>query len=311
MQRAETRRRTFPGSSSWRDDRPSDLERAPPLEGTTEGDLVGVLEVAADRQPAREAGHPQTHRLDQPGEVGRRGFALEVGVGGQDQLRHGTVSQAGHQLTNPEVVRADSFDRRDRTAEHVVATAELAGALDSDDVLRLLDDTDDGRVAPWVAADAALLALRHVAAHDAEADLVLAFGECRYQPAYVAVFRGEQVERDALRALGPDAGQPAELVDEVLNRSFVHRVAVYRPGRPRPPPKPPVNGPIRSCASSPAARAASRTAATTRSWSVSTSSGSTAFGSMVSDTSSAEPVMVAVTSPPPALPVTSVSASSA
>jgi len=34
----------------------------------------------------------------------------------------------------------------------------------------------------------------------------------------------EEVERDALRALGTDAGQPTELVDEVLDDAFVQEV---------------------------------------------------------------------------------------
>ena len=59
------------------------------------------------------------------------------------------------------------------------------------------------------------------------------------------------------------------------------------------------------------ARCASRTAATTRSCSVSMSSGSTTDGSIVSAVSSPEPSIVAVTRPPPAVPVTSVAASSA
>ena len=55
-------------------------------------------------------------------------------------------------------------DRADRAAEHVVAAAELAGALDRDDVLGLLDHAQHGRVAPRVAADAALVVLGDVAA---------------------------------------------------------------------------------------------------------------------------------------------------
>ena len=52
-------------------------------------------------------------------------------------------------------------------------------------------------------------------------------------------------------------------------------------------------------------------AASTRSSSVSTSSGSTAFGSIFTERNSPDAVIVTVTSPPPAVPVTSVSASSA
>ena len=39
---------------------------------------------------------------------------------------------------------------------------------------------------------------------------------------YVGGFGREQVERDPLGTLRADARQPAELVDEVLDRAFVH-----------------------------------------------------------------------------------------
>src|SRR5215210_5774897 len=82
----------------------------------------------------------------------------------------------------------------------------------------------------------------------------------------------------------------------------------YKPGRPRPPrpprppwpPRPPVAAPIFEAASSWAARTASLTAACTMSWSSSTSSGSTAPGSILISCSSSSPVIFTVTMPPPA-----------
>ena len=90
------------------------------------------------------------------------------------------------------------------------------------------------------------------------------------EPAYVGRVGRQQVERDPLRALGTDAGQPAELVDQVLDDAFVHLSprreprlsgrqcraawlpgtgrAGRMPGPPRPlpaaPPKPPASGPV-------------------------------------------------------------------
>src|SRR4029453_15009165 len=107
-------------------------------------------------------------------------------------------------------------------AEHVVAAPELPGALDRDDVLRLLDDADDVERAPRVAADPALLALGAVVAGHAEADLRLHPLQRGDQPADVGRLGGQQVEGDALRALGTDAGQTPELVDEVLDSALVH-----------------------------------------------------------------------------------------
>ena len=78
----------------------------------------------------------QAHRPQRAGEEGRGGLALEVRVGGDDDLGDGAVGQPGHQLADAQVVRADAVDRADRPAEHVVPAAELTGALDGDDVLR-------------------------------------------------------------------------------------------------------------------------------------------------------------------------------
>ena len=55
----------------------------------------------------------------------------------------------------------------------------------------------------------------------------LAAADAMVKAANVVVVGREQVERDTLRALGPDAGKPAELVDQVLDRAFVHKRSAY------------------------------------------------------------------------------------
>src|SRR5215218_108403 len=197
-------------------------------EGAAEGNLVGVLEVAADRQAARDAGDPDAERREQAGQVHRGRLPLDVGVGGQDHLADPVRLQAGQQLPDPQVVGTHPLDRADRPAEHVVAAAELLGPLDRDQVAGLLDHADQARVAPRVPADAAEVALGHVPADAAEVDpgLDLLDGPC--QALGVGRLDLEQVEGDPLGALGPDPGQPAELVDQVLDGAFVH---VTAPGR--------------------------------------------------------------------------------
>src|SRR5438270_8825943 len=74
-----------------------------------------------------------------------------------------------------------------------------------------------------------------------------------------------------------------------------------RPPRPPPPPRPPVAAPIFEAASSWAERSASFVAARTRSWSISTSSGSTAAASIFTSRTSRSPVTLTLTIPPPAL----------
>src|SRR5450432_1013591 len=146
----------------------SDIELPPPLKRTAERHFVGVFKIPTDRQPTRKSGHPQSHRLDQPRQVGGGGFAFKVRVGREDQLGDRPISEPSHELTHPQVVGADALDRADRPAKHVVAATKLPGLLDRDDVLRLLDHANHAQVAPRVTADAALLLLGHVAAHRAE-----------------------------------------------------------------------------------------------------------------------------------------------
>src|SRR4051794_8265685 len=232
----------------------SAIDGSPPFERSPQGDLVGVLEVATYRKSTRQTRHAQAHPGQHAREVRRGGLALEVRVGGQDHLGDRPVGQPAEQLLDPQLVRSDSFDRRDGAPEDVVAALELTGALDRHDVLGLLDHTDHGRVASWVTADAAGLLLRHVAAHGAETDLVLDLDEDLGEPAHVGGGGLEQVEREPLGALRAHTGQPPELVDEVRDDPFVHQkpsiggAPAPPSGSPPSPPSPPVSGPNASAA---------------------------------------------------------------
>src|SRR5215469_14356535 len=211
-----------PPPSPPRADTVLDIEQPPSFERPAEGDLVGVLELAAHGQAAGGPGHPQPHRLDEPGQVRGGRLALEVGVGRQDQLGDRAVRQPLHKLGDPQVIWPDSVDRADRAAEDMVAAAELADLLNRRDVLGLLNDADHRGIASRVPADAALLLLGDVAASAAEPHPLEHLEQRGGQPAHVRRVRGQQVEGDALGALRPDARQLAELVDEVLDDAFVH-----------------------------------------------------------------------------------------
>src|SRR5690606_32893704 len=117
-----------------------------------------------------------------------------------------------HELPDAQVIRADSVDRADGPAEHVVEALELARALDGGDILRLLDDADRGGGTTRVAADGAALLLGHVAADLAEPHLVAHLDEYLGEAGHVEGLGLQDVERDALGGLRADAGEPAELV---------------------------------------------------------------------------------------------------
>src|SRR5665213_3083213 len=61
-------------------------DHASPFESATEGDLVCVLEVSADREARGETGDPDLQGGQQPAQIGGGRFALEVGVGRDDHF---------------------------------------------------------------------------------------------------------------------------------------------------------------------------------------------------------------------------------
>src|SRR5690606_33811016 len=181
-------------------------------------------------------------------------------------------------------------------AQHVVAPAELLGSLHHRDVLGSLDHTHDVGVAAGIHADAALLPSGHVEAPPARAHLLAHLHDRLGQPPGVDLVDCQQVEGQALGGLAPYPRKPRQLVDDSLDGSLEHQ-----PNRP-PRSSPPVSPPSWSPAASAAVFIAWFTAATIRSWSISTSSGSTTDGSIVTSSSSCAPDTTAVTTPPPADP---------
>ena len=122
------------------------------------------------------------------------------------------------QLADPQPVRADPVDRRDRAVEDVVEALELAGPLEGEDVERLLDDAQPGRVAARVAADRAERLVADVEAALAEDDLVADVDEGRGQRPRLGIRAPEEVEGQALGRLRADARQARERLDQAGDR---------------------------------------------------------------------------------------------
>src|ERR1022692_3170729 len=199
-----------------------DINQPPSFECASQRDLVGVLELAADRQAAGGPGDPDSERLDQPGQVRRRRLAFQVGVGRENQLGNGAVGQPRHQFLDPQILGADPVNRADRAAEDMVAAAELADLLNRRDVLRLFHHADHRKITALAPADAALVLFGHIAAGAAEFHLLYHLKQYRREPANVRRVGRQQVKRDPLRSLRADARKQAELVDEALDDALAH-----------------------------------------------------------------------------------------
>ena len=108
----------------------------------------------------------------------------------------------------------DAMQRRQRPHQHVIHAFEVARLLDGRDVLRLLDDADEPVVARRVRAEVAGIGVGDVAAHRAVGDAILDVVHGLDEPFDFLARRFQDVEREPLRALGADAGQALQLLDE-------------------------------------------------------------------------------------------------
>src|SRR5258708_251032 len=129
------------------------LHFAAALEGAAQRAFVGVFEVAADGQAARQARHHDVRTGQQRRDVGGGVVALVVGVCSEDYLAHrltvalACAPHARHQLVYAQVARADALYWRERAVQHVVEALEGAGLFQRQHIQRLLDDADDAAVA--------------------------------------------------------------------------------------------------------------------------------------------------------------------
>ena len=209
-------------------------DAAAPLEGMAEGEFVGELDVPTHGQTGGQAGDGEVGEVfEDAGQVAGGGFADSIGVGGQDNFADvdsggvpvvvfNGLADAGEEVADVELVGADAFKGVERATEDVVAAMEFAGAFNGLHVFGFFDDADDVEVSFGVGADAAGVGFRDVAADVAVGDAVAEGGNGIGKAVYSLRLLVEEVEGDALGAFWPDSGETSELVDEVLDGSFVH-----------------------------------------------------------------------------------------
>src|ERR1700686_4431473 len=180
-------------------------------------DLVGVIEVTADRQAIREPRHRYAARPDQSREVERRRFTFGVGIGCDDHFLRLLARDAFDQLFDAQLRRTDPVHRRDETAQDVIASPIRGSPLEGKDVLRFGDDAQERRVAPLVGADRARVVFGKREAARAEPHAVFhrqdRFGERLGFGARPV----EQKEDQTRRRLWSDRRQLRELVDQALD----------------------------------------------------------------------------------------------
>ena len=131
------------------------LDLASPGQGSSQGNFVGVFDVATNRHAKREPGNPNVLLFQKPCQIERRGLALDIWVGGHDHLLDTVESleQRGY----CKLFGADTSLRRKRAHQDMITASKLAGSLDWLDIVRLFDDANLGAISLRVSTETARL----------------------------------------------------------------------------------------------------------------------------------------------------------
>jgi len=108
----------------------------------------------------------------------------------------------------------------------VVAAVKFAGAFNGLYVFGFLHHADDVEVSFGVGADAACVGFGDVSANVAVGDAVAECGNSVCEAVNCIGFLVEEVEGDTLSTFGAYSGEASELVNEVLDGSFIHLVII-------------------------------------------------------------------------------------
>src|SRR5207248_534544 len=106
----------------------------------------------------------------------------------------------------------DAADRREAAVQDVIQPMIAARLFDSDEVVGFFDDADDRAITTGRGAKAARVNVGQVVADGAKDDLALHLFERRDEPLDLGFGHTQDVKRQTLRRLLPDARQALELV---------------------------------------------------------------------------------------------------
>ena len=159
--------------------------------------------------------------FSEPRQVDGGRLALDGRARGEDHLLDAAGADALEEARQAQLVGADARERRERSVQHVVAALEVARLLDRDDVVRLLDHADRPRAARG--SEQCWQSSRSVTAWQTEQVRIPSSSVAIASPRRAASSSraAQQVERDALGRLRPDARELPQLVDQPLDRGRV------------------------------------------------------------------------------------------
>src|SRR5450759_1737324 len=196
---------------------------SPTLQGSDQRHFVRVFEIAAHGQATGNAGDAADVGFQPLGQIHGSSLALERRVRGDHDFLEAFAGPAClfgslEERTNLQALRTHAVYRGDGAMKNVIEPLELTGPLQGQDVERLLNYAQTGRVPPGVGADGAYGPVADVEAALAENDLLTNGNQCCGQGSSFCLRSTQQVERQPRGRLRTDAGQASEGFDESSNR---------------------------------------------------------------------------------------------
>src|ERR1700733_5975469 len=183
------------------------LQLPSPFHRLEHRDLVGIFNVAADRDAHGDARNFHTCTLELLRQVSRGGFAFNRGISGEDDLIDIAGIYARDEVRDTQLFRADAMQRRDGPVEDMEDSVEVFGLLDRGDVGRLFDDANHALVAGWAGAIHAWIDVGDVVAHRAEAQIGFYVAHSGGERLGIVVAGTQDVKSKALSAFRAHAWQ--------------------------------------------------------------------------------------------------------
>jgi len=187
------------------------------LEGAGNRHAVGVLQIAAHRQAARDAGDLRPEGGNQFFQIHRRRLALNVGIGGDDDFLDRPI-ETRQQGFDVEIIGTDAVQRRQPASEDMIQGGEIFGFFKRDNVAGLLDDADDRPVAGLAGANGARVGFGNIAAGRARADFFLDDQDRFGQFPRLVRAHLKNMEGQPPGGLATDAGQTRQKGDQLSER---------------------------------------------------------------------------------------------
>jgi len=157
---------------------------------------------------------------------------LDRGAGGKDNFTRNTPGQVLLEQFQPQLLRPITVQRRELAEQHEITPAISRRRLDSDDIGRGFDDTQNALVTLGIQADITNIAVTKITALLTVPYIVQRAAERLRDASATLLITFEQMQRHALRRLATHARQASERLDEFIETGRSHRLKrQLEPGR--------------------------------------------------------------------------------